>query len=264
MRLLKRRKRTDAAGQEDAGTETGGNGALSTDGADAEPVPAEAGITGAGATAVSPDGEDAAPADAAPADAAPTDAAPADAAPADAGASAMADGQAEEHDQAVPPTPAPAPDASAVVEEDGETRLSPSFYFEGLLKNERTPTREELDLQAEDDFRAAIAPSVGTRQELVPDASSPEEALQRLTERWGEPLPDPEAERLRGQDPFKRGPADTAVYYRIRRHFDRPTRHVGFGREGWRPPPGLAREALPRRGRSSRQALPSGQRSRRS
>ena len=252
MRLLKRRKRTDAAGEEAGREEAAGRGPLTADGADAEP----AGATGAGVAPVSPNGEDAgAPEAAAPEGAA----APDDAAPGDA-AIAMAEGDGEQEEPA-PATPAPVATTSAVVEEGGETRLPASFYFEGLLKNERTPSREELDRQAEADFRAAIAPSVGPLRDLAPEASSPEEALQQLTERWEEPLPDPEAERLRGQDPFKRGPADTAVYYRIRRHFVRPMRHVGFGREAWRPPPGLARE--PSRG-ATRQALPSGQRSRRS
>lgn len=147
----------------------------------------------------------------------------------------------------------------------GDERLPASFYFDGLLKikDDRPPSREELDRQAEADFRAAIAPSVGPLHEMVPDAASPEDALEKLTQTWDEPLPDPEGEAARGQDSYKRGPADTAVYYRIRRHFDNPRRHVGFGREAWRPPPGLAGEPTARRGRS-RGALPSGQRSRRS
>ncbi len=147
---------------------------------------------------------------------------------------------------------------------DADERLPASFYFDGLLKikDDRPPSREELDRQAEAEFHAAIAPSVGPLREIVPDAASPEDALQKLTQTWDEPLPDPEGEGA--SDPFRRGHADTAVYYRIRRHFDNPRRHVGFGREAWRPPRRLAREAAPSRGRSSREALPSGQRSRRS
>ncbi len=252
MRLLRRRKKEEAAGEEPGGTEAERGPATSVDGADAPPVEAEATTTGTGVTPAARDGEDAAATDADEA-----------AAPGDA-ALATAEGQ-EEQEVAAASAPAPVDSAPPVPEEgDGETRLPPSFYFEGLLKNERPPSRDELDRQAEAEFRAAIAPSVERLRELAPDASSPEEALRQLTERWEDPLPDPEAERLRGQDQFQRGPADTAVYYRIRRHFYRPSRHVGFGREAWRPPPGLAGEGPPRRGRSGRQALSTGERSRRS
>ncbi|HEX2272658.1 MAG TPA: hypothetical protein VHG90_02160 [Acidimicrobiales bacterium] len=240
MRLLRRKKAEDA-GQEQSGSEAPAEGAASADGADAEPVGPEP----AGVAAASADGEDAGTVE--------------DQGPGDA-AIAMADGEGEEETAA----PAAGPvSAAPPPEEDGEERLPATFYFEGLLKNERPPSREELDRQAEADFHAAIAPAVGQLHELVPDASSPEDALRQLTERWEEPLPDPEGEAERGQDPFKRGPAETAVYYRIRRHFESPRRRVGFGREAWRPPPGLAREAMPARGRT-REALPSGRRSRRS
>lgn len=252
MRLLRRRKKAEGAAEEPAGIEARADGsedpsAEEAGAEDAMPVGGEAET--AGVASASPNGEDAG--------------ASAHAGPGDA-AVAMADGHEEPAAPATEPAVAAAP-PPPVETEDGETRLPPSFYFEGLLKvNERTPSREELDRQAEAEFRAAIAPAVSPLRELAPDASSPEEALQQLTERWGDALPDPEGERLREQDAYKRGPADTAVYYRIRRHFDRPTRHVGFGREGWRAPPGVAREASPGRGRSSRQALPGGQRSRRS
>ncbi|HEX2041260.1 MAG TPA: hypothetical protein VHF24_01375 [Acidimicrobiales bacterium] len=259
MRLL-RRKKSEDAGQEPAGSEGQGDGAVavSADGAAGEPADREPTAVAAGradgeVAAASADGEDAGAGDGG---------GPGDAAIAMVDAQQDADGQEEV--AAAPPAPQPMA-AGPPLEEEGDERLPASFYFEGLLKlkDDRPPSREELDRQAAADFQAAIAPAVGPLHELVPDASGPEDALRQLTERWEEPLPDPEGEAARGQDPFTRGPAETAVYYRIRRHFDSPRRHVGFGREAWRPPPGLAREAMPNRGRT-RQELPSGRRSRRS
>ncbi len=251
MRLLRRKKAEDA-GEEPAGSEGQGDGAVavSADGAAAEPAGPEA----TAVAAASADGEDAGGGDGQ---------GPGDAAIAMVDAQEEADGR-EEEQAAAPPAPQPTA-AGPPPEEDGDERLPASFYFEGLLKlkNDQPPSREELDRQAAADFQAAIAPAVGPLHELVPDSSGPEDALRQLTERWEDPLPDPEGEAARGQDQFKRGPAETAVYYRIRRHFEIPRRHVGFGREAWRPPPGLAREAMPDRGRT-RRALPGGERSRRS
>jgi hypothetical protein len=243
---LLRRKKKSKDGQEADATQVEGNGAARADGAEAEAVDLEA----VGAVEVSANGEDAGP---------PDDA-----------AIAMVDAQEEEEEEQEEKAAAPgaAPRAAGPPPGDGDAygdeRLPVSFYFEGLLKfkDDRPPSREELDRQAEADFRAAIAPAVGDLRELVPDSSSPEDALRMLTERWEDPLPDPEGERARGQDPYKRGPAETAVFYRIRRHFENPKRRVGFGREAWRPPPGLAAETMPK-GRV-REALPSGEQSRRS
>lgn len=249
MPLLRRKKAQQDADEQRDATPVEENGAAAGDGAEAQAVDLQA----VGAIEMSENGEDAVPAD--------------DGGPGDA-AIAMVDAQEEEEEQGERAQPSTAPRAAGPPPGDGEgygyddERLPVGFYFEGLLKlkDDRPPSREELDRQAESDFRAAIAPSVGQLRELVPDAASPEDALRTLTERWDDPLPDPEGEQARGQDPYKRGPAETAVFYRIRRHFDRPGRHVGFGREAWRPPPGLVRETMP----SRRDALPSGERSRRS
>lgn len=140
------------------------------------------------------------------------------------------------------PPPAPPPDGDFV------ERLPASFYFEGVIKPEKVPSRDELERQAEADFRAAIAPSLEALRELVPDASSPDEAMQVLAERQGEALVDEAGANLSSRDIYRN---ETSVYYRIRTHFDKPSRRPGFGRD-WRPPPGLA---PPQRG------LPSGRRS---
>ena len=242
MRLL-RRKKVDEGSQDPSGPDPRGNGAVGTDAV--PPTPNQAEPESANEAPMSANGEDARAYD--------------EQEPVDPALAILEEDDEEPGTAAAPPAGAPPPDG------DGEERLPASFYFDGLLKlkDDRPPSREELDRQAEAEFHAAIAPSVGPLHEIVPDAASPEDALQKLTETWDEPLPDPESEGARDRDPFNRGPADTAVYYRIRRHFDNPRRHVGFGREAWRPPPGLAGEPTAKRGRS-RPELPSGQRSRRS
>jgi hypothetical protein len=243
MRLLRRKKKGEDEGQDPSGPDPQGNEAAGTD--VVPPTPDRQEPESVNEAPVSADGEDADAFE--------------EQAPVDPALAILEEDDDEPGAAASPPAGAPPFDG------DGDERLPASFYFDGLLKikDDRPPSREELDRQAEADFHAAIAPSVGPLHEIVPDAASPEDALQKLTETWDEPLPDPEGEATRGQDPYKRGPADTAVYYRIRRHFDSPRRHVGFGREAWRPPAGLAGEPTPRRGRS-RPALTSGKRSRES
>lgn len=251
MRLLpSRRKKADASDQASA-PEVDGNGAASSEEVEADPDAERAGtarVDGDGARRADDDLEDDGPEDA----------------PGDA-AIAMAEAEP------APSPPSPQPTAGPPADDgpggngpggngpggngpggNGEARLPVSFYVEGLFKHDRPPGRDQLERQAEADFRAAIAPALSPLREVVPDASSPEEALQALAERQGEYVPDPEGPNS-GFDPYRRGPADTAVYYRIRRHFEKPSRRVGFGREAWRPPPGLAKPELP-----------SGQRSRRS
>jgi len=141
------------------------------------------------------------------------------------------------------PPPPPPPDGELV------ERLPAKFYFEGVVKPERVLTRDELERQAEADFRAAIAPSLEALRELVPDASGPEEAMQVLAERQGEALVDEEGANLASRDIYRN---ETSVYYRIRTHFDKPPRR-GIG-GGWRPPSGLAtlQRDMPSGRRSSR------------
>lgn len=139
------------------------------------------------------------------------------------------------------PPPPPPPDGDFV------ERLPASFYFEGVVKPERVLSRDDLERQAEADFRAAIAPSLSALQELVPEASSPEEAMQALAERQGEALVDEEGANLSSRDIYRN---ETSVYYRIRTHFDKPPRR-GITRD-WRPPKGLASPRELPSGRSSR------------
>ena len=130
---------------------------------------------------------------------------------------------------------------------DFEERLPPSFYFEGVIKPSPVPTRDELERQAEADFRAAIAPSLEPLRELVPEASSPDEAMRVLAERQGEALVDEEGAKLSSRDKYRN---ETSVYYRIRTHFDKPSRRPGLRRE-WQPPSGLASPQRESSGRRS-------------
>ena len=253
MRLLPTRRKKAEAPDQASAPEVEGDGAVSREEVEAaandpggEPVGA-ARLDGDGARDADDDLEDDGPEEA----------------PGDA-AIAMAEAEGEGEGEPAPP-PSREPTAGPPADDgpdgtgpdgtgpdgDGEARLPVSFYVEGLFKNDKPPGRDELERQAEADFRAAIAPALSPLRELVPDASSPEEAMEALAERQGEYVPDPEGPNS-GFDPYRRGPADTAVYYRIRRHFEKPSRRVGFSRD-WRPPPGLAKPELP-----------SGQRSRRS
>ena len=161
---------------------------------------------------------------------------------------------AEEPFAAAPPEPAPSAEPAASTfgppppPPDGavEERLPASFYFEGVVKPSQVPTRDELERQAEADFRAAIAPSLEPLRELVPEASSPDEAIQVLAERQGEALVDEEGANLSSRDIYRN---ETSVYYRIRTHFDKPSRRPGLRQ--WQPPSGLA---SPQRESSSRRS----------
>jgi hypothetical protein len=130
-----------------------------------------------------------------------------------------------------PPRPPPPPAAES---EDGydDDRLPVSFWIESVFTNAAPPSWEERERQAEADFRAAIAPGLEGLGEAVPEASSPDEALQALEGRQGEHLPDPEGENLSQHDIYRN---EASIYYRIRNHFDLPRRRVGWG-EPWRPP----------------------------
>jgi hypothetical protein len=121
---------------------------------------------------------------------------------------------------------------------------------ESVLDTRPPPSREELERQAAADFQAAIAPSLEKLREVVPEASSPEEARRVLEERQGELLPDPEGERLRANDIFK---TEATVHYRIQKQLERPRGRVGWGRP-WEPPAGLARQTHD----SGRRSLPRG------
>lgn len=139
-----------------------------------------------------------------------------------------------------PETAQPAMTQAEAVPPQGtdEDRLPVGFWVDSLLDTGKPPPREELDRQAELDFQAAISPSLQGLREAVPDASSPEEAMRALEERLGEPVPDPEAGKGFAKDIYN---DDTAVYYRIRAHFEKPKRRVGWQRsQPWQPPQGLA------------------------
>jgi hypothetical protein len=155
---------------------------------------------------------------------------PTDEVPSEAGAPAEAEAQAPAE---APPPPPPPPTTEP---EDGyydDDRLPVSYWVESVLDTSAPPSREELERQAEADFRAAIAPGLEGLREAVPDASSPDEAMQALEARQGEHLPDPEGANLSQRDIYRN---EASVYYRIRNHFDLPRRRVGWG-EPWRPPP---------------------------
>ena len=241
MRLLRRKGKKDDASDQASGPEVDGNGAVSAqaleaDGADPETASPEP--TSIEASTLDRDDLDEGHREEGQLDEGHLDEADQDmdtAAPAD---SAVAEAAP------VSPPPGSGPAAGPPPDGDGEARLPVSFYVEGLFKNERPPSRDQLERQAEADFRAAIAPALSPLRELVPDASSPEEAMQALAERQGEYVPDPEGPNPPNDDQFRRGPADTAVYYRIRRHFEKPSRRVGFSRASWTPPPGLAKPEL--------------------
>ena len=134
---------------------------------------------------------------------------------------------------------------------DGEY-LPPRVWGESVLDNRPPPSRDELARQAEADFQAAIAPSLQGLREVVPDASSPDEARRALEEREGEiEFPtDSEGERMKQGDIFK---TEATVHYRIQKQMERPRGRVGWGRP-WEPPAGLARQSHD----SGRRSLPRG------
>ena len=111
---------------------------------------------------------------------------------------------------------------------DGEF-LPPRAWVESTLDFRPPPSRDELARQAEADFQAAIAPSLQGLQEVVPDASSPEEARRALEEREAEiEFPtDAEGERMRANDIFK---TEASVHYRIQKQMQPPRGRVGWGR----------------------------------
>ena len=130
--------------------------------------------------------------------------------------------------------------------------LPPRVWMESVLDNRPPPSRDELARQAEADFQAAIAPSLQGLREVVPDASSPDEARRALEEREREiefPI-DSEAERLKRNDVFK---TEATVHYRIQKQMERPRGRVGWGRP-WEPPAGLAKQTHD----SGRRSLPRG------
>lgn len=236
LRLRRRKKEhtsSDGSGPDTAGAETGAEASAGPPPGTEEPVTQAHDGAGPGDDAVAVAEQPAATAEepSAPAEEPTATAAPEPAPSAEPAASTFG-----------PPPPPP--------EGDVEERLPASFYFEGVVKPSPVPTRDELERQAEADFRAAIAPSLEPLRELVPDASSPDEAIQVLAERQGEALVDEEGPKLSSRDIYRN---ETSVYYRIRTHFDKPSRRPGLRRE-WQPPSGLAappRESSGRR--SSRQ-----------
>jgi hypothetical protein len=137
-----------------------------------------------------------------------------------------------------PPPPPSGEDSLPEPQMVDEDRLPVGFWVQSLVDTGKPPAREDLDRQAELDFQAAISPSMAGLHEAVPDASSPEEAMRALEERLGEPTPDPEARKGFASDIYN---DDTTVYYRIRAHFEKPKRRVGWQRtQPWQPPQGLA------------------------
>ncbi|HEX2192816.1 MAG TPA: hypothetical protein VHH09_06440, partial [Acidimicrobiales bacterium] len=104
--------------------------------------------------------------------------------------------------------------------------LPPRVWMESVLDNRPPPSREELARQAEADFQAAISPSLEKLRDVVPDASSPEEARRALEEREREIEfpPDAEGEQLKGRDIFRR---EASVHYRIQKQLERPRGRVG-------------------------------------
>ena len=130
--------------------------------------------------------------------------------------------------------------------------LPPRVWVESVLDNRPPPSREELARQAEADFQAAIAPSLAPLREVVPEASSPDEARRALEEREAEiEFPtDSEGERMKQSDIFR---TEATVHYRIQKQMQRPRGRVGWGRP-WEPPAGLARQSHD----SGRRSLPRG------
>ena len=158
------------------------------------------------------------------------------------------------------PEPAPSPAASEARSGDGgydpgyddEYHLPPRVWVESVLDTRPPPSREELERQAAADFQAAISPSLEKLRELVPDASSPEEARRALEEREREIEfpPDAEGEQLKARDVYR---TEASVHYRIQRQLERPRGRVGWGRP-WEPPAGLAKQTHD----SGRRSLPRG------
>ena len=153
---------------------------------------------------------------------------------------------------------APAPAPAAVRSGNGDDGpgyvddyLPPRVWVESVLDTRPPPSRDELERQAAADFEAAIAASLEGLREVVPDASSPDEARRVLEERQGDALPDPEGERLRAHDLFR---TEASVHYRIQKQLERPRGRVGWGRP-WEPPAGLARQETD----SGRRSMPRGQ-----
>ena len=130
--------------------------------------------------------------------------------------------------------------------------LPPRVWVESALDFRPPPSREELERQAEADFQAAIAPSLEPLREVVPDASSPEEARRALEEREaGIEFPtDTEGERMWANDIFK---TEATVHQRIQKQMERPRGRVGWGKP-WEPPAGLAKQTHD----SGRRSLPRG------
>lgn len=143
------------------------------------------------------------------------------------------------------PAPEPQRQQAAYMPEPDDDRLPVSFWIESVFTNAPPANPEERERMAAQEFQAAIAPGLEGLREVVPDASSPEEAKQILEEQQGEFVEDTEGPNLSASDIYR---SDTSVYYRIRTHFDRPRRRVGWGGE-WRPPAGLSRPVGGRRSR---------------
>ncbi|MGI9033238.1 MAG: hypothetical protein ACR2HY_06080 [Acidimicrobiales bacterium] len=144
--------------------------------------------------------------------------------------SVTADDPVQEPVATPPPPPVP-----------GDERLGTGFWIrsvQGAVSRAPQPSSADLEQQANDELQAAIMPGLLGLRDAVPDAASPDDAMRILAQREAEHdfPPDPEAGALVAGDIFGR---ETSVYYRIRRHFERP-RRARRG-EPWRPPPGLAR-----------------------
>ncbi|MGI9021793.1 MAG: hypothetical protein ACR2HV_00900 [Acidimicrobiales bacterium] len=127
-----------------------------------------------------------------------------------------------------------------------EEHLSVGYWVGGVknvLTKSGTSSPEEREREAAAEFQAAIMPGLVGLRDAVPDAASPDEALQALAQREAEhEFPeDPESASLKGNDIFR---SDATVYYRIRKRFVKPPKRVGWGNP-WRPPPGLARPDPP-------------------
>jgi hypothetical protein len=132
--------------------------------------------------------------------------------------------------------------------------LPPRVWVESVLDNKPPPSRDELARQAEADFQAAIAPSLQGLREVVPDASSPEEAKRALEEREAEiEFPsDTEGERMKQSDIYR---TEATVHKRIEKQMILPRGRPGWGRP-FESPAGMAkqehdsgRRSLPRAGR---------------
>ena len=132
--------------------------------------------------------------------------------------------------------------------------LPPRVWVESVLDNKPPPSPDELARQAEADFRAAIAPSLEGLREVVPDASSPDEAKRVLEEREAEiEFPtDAEAERMRATDIYR---TEATVHKRIEKQMILPRGRAGWGRS-WEPPAGLAKPAHDSGRRSLPRSLP--------